>query len=98
MPTEGREIMNSLRRSEEINRRVLESSQDCINVLDIDGNLLSMSKGGQRQLEIQDITRYLNQRTRTENRPSYRLRTGSFRPAPFSTRKKNLRVLGIVAS
>jgi PAS domain S-box-containing protein len=39
---------------------LLESSVDCIKVLDLEGNLLSMSAAGQQLLEIQDITRYLN--------------------------------------
>jgi PAS domain S-box-containing protein len=39
---------------------LIESSMDCIKVLDLEGNLLSMSAGGQRLLEIRDITRYLN--------------------------------------
>ena len=50
----------SLRKSEEFNRRLIESSSDCIKVLDLDGNLLSMSKGGQHLLEIEDISKYLN--------------------------------------
>lgn len=51
--TEARETMNSLRKSEEFNRRVLESSQDCIDVLDIEEILLSMlhrEAGGIREL------------------------------------------------
>ncbi|MEQ2009008.1 MAG: PAS domain S-box protein, partial [Limisphaerales bacterium] len=50
----------ALRTSEEFNRRLIDSSQDCIKVLDLDGKLLSMSTGGQRLLEIKDIARYLN--------------------------------------
>ena len=50
----------ALRTSEEFNRRLIDSSQDCIKVLDLDGKLLSMSTGGQRLLEIKDISRYLN--------------------------------------
>lgn len=50
----------ALRESEEFARRVIESSNDCIKVLDLDGNLLSMSRGGQKLLEIDDITPYLN--------------------------------------
>jgi PAS domain S-box-containing protein len=49
-----------LRRSEEFTRRVIESSGDCIKVLDLEGHLLSMSDGGQKILEIDDITPYLN--------------------------------------
>ncbi len=49
-----------LRQSEEFNRRIIQSSSDCIKVLDLEARLLSMSEGGQRLLEIQDINRYLN--------------------------------------
>ncbi|MFA5251286.1 MAG: ATP-binding protein [Phycisphaerae bacterium] len=50
----------TLRKNEEFTRRVLESSSDCINVLDLEGRLLSMSGGGQKLLEIDDIAPYLN--------------------------------------
>jgi PAS domain S-box-containing protein len=39
---------------------LIESSPDCIKVLDMEGNLLSMSAGGQRLLEIRDIGRHLH--------------------------------------
>jgi PAS domain S-box-containing protein len=51
---------NTLRESEEFARRVIESSLDCIKVLDFEGHLLSMSAGGQKILEIDDIATYLN--------------------------------------
>ncbi len=53
-------IENTLRESEEFTRRVIESSLDCIKVLDLEGHLLSMSSGGQKLLEIDDITPFLN--------------------------------------
>jgi signal transduction histidine kinase len=40
--------LNSLKQSEEFNRRVLESSQDRIEVLDLKGNLIPLSEGGDR--------------------------------------------------
>ena len=49
-----------LRKSEEFTRRVIESSDDCIKVLDLEGHLLSMSEGGQKLLDIDDVTPYLN--------------------------------------
>ncbi len=48
-----------LRASEEFKNQVIESSRDCIKVLDLDGRLLSMSRGGQELLEIADIKPYL---------------------------------------
>jgi PAS domain S-box-containing protein len=50
----------ALRESEELNRKILESSTDCIKVLDLNGQLLSMNKNGQELLEICDITPILN--------------------------------------
>lgn len=50
----------SMRESEEFNRRMIESSPDCIKVLDLEGNLLSMCSGGKELLEIEDLSRYLN--------------------------------------
>jgi PAS domain S-box-containing protein len=54
------ERTKELKESEEFSRRVIESSDDCIKVLDLEGNLLSMSAGGQEAMEIDDITPYLN--------------------------------------
>ncbi|MBF0525978.1 MAG: PAS domain S-box protein, partial [Deltaproteobacteria bacterium] len=50
----------ALRASEEFAKRIIDSSSDCIKVLDLEGNLLSISSGGQKLLEIDDITPYLN--------------------------------------
>ena len=44
----------------ELEGSLIESSMDCIKVIDLDGNLLSMNAAGQRLLEIRDITRYLH--------------------------------------
>ena len=49
-----------LRESEEFNRRIIESSDDCVKLLDFEGNLLFMSIGGQRLFEIDDIAPLLN--------------------------------------
>ncbi|GAI41207.1 unnamed protein product, partial [marine sediment metagenome] len=57
---ERKKTEEALRKNEEFTRRVIESSNDCIKVLDLEGHLLSMSGGGQRLLEIDDITPYLN--------------------------------------
>ena len=57
---EKQEALKELKESEEFKRRLIDSSNDCVKVLDLDGNLLSMNNGGQEQLEIDDITLYLN--------------------------------------
>ncbi len=43
------------RASEELAGRVLESSRDCIKLLDLEGRLLSLNEGGMRLLEICDF-------------------------------------------
>jgi PAS domain S-box-containing protein len=57
---ERKKAEDALRKSEEFTRRIIESSDDCIKVLDLEGHLLSMSQGGQKLLEIDDLTPYLN--------------------------------------
>ncbi|MBU0543990.1 MAG: sigma 54-interacting transcriptional regulator [Proteobacteria bacterium] len=57
---ERMKLEDALRESEEFARCVIESSKDCIKVLDLEGRLLSMSAGGQKLLEIDDIAPYLN--------------------------------------
>ena len=58
--TESKAAERALRDSEELKRRIIESSADCIKLLDLDGNLLFMSSGGQQLLEIDNIHTYLN--------------------------------------
>lgn len=50
----------TLRQGEELNQQILDSSDDCIKVLGLEGHLLFMSRGGQALLGIQDITLFLN--------------------------------------
>ena len=45
----------ALRASEELTRRILDSSMDCIKVLDLEGRLLSMNEGGMHALDICDF-------------------------------------------
>lgn len=49
-----------LQRSVEFVRRIMESSQDCIKVLDLQGRLLYMNDGGQSIMEIDDFTKVQN--------------------------------------
>jgi diguanylate cyclase (GGDEF)-like protein/PAS domain S-box-containing protein len=50
---------DALRESETFNRSIIDSSPDCIKVLDLEGNLLSM-QSGQELLGIEDIRPFLN--------------------------------------
>ena len=45
----------ALHASEEFNRSILESSADCIKVLDLDGKLLSMNQPGMCLMEVDDF-------------------------------------------
>jgi PAS domain S-box-containing protein len=53
--TERRRAEEELRASEEFNRQILESAPDCIQTLDLDGNLLSMNTPGMGLMEIDDF-------------------------------------------
>lgn len=52
---ENRVKEEALRVSEEFKSRMIESSMDCIKVLNLEGRLLSMNAGGQKILEISDF-------------------------------------------
>jgi len=58
--TERKKAERKLRESEEFKNRLIDSSNDCIKVLDPEGNLIFMSAGGQRLLEIKDLSKYIN--------------------------------------
>lgn len=49
-----------LHQSEEFLKRLITSSADCIKVLNLDGQLLFMSTGGQLLMEIEDFSSYQN--------------------------------------
>ena len=53
--TEQRHAEEQRRADAEFMRGVLASSSDCIEVLDLDGNLVFMSEGGQRVMEVSDF-------------------------------------------
>ncbi|NMG20265.1 PAS domain-containing protein [Brasilonema bromeliae] len=58
--TERKQADALLRESEELNRKILESSYECIKVLDLDGKILYINSGGQRLLKICDFSCYVN--------------------------------------
>jgi len=58
--TERKRADEALRESEAFKNRILENSPDCIKVLDLEGRLLFMSKGGMESLEIHDAAPFLN--------------------------------------
>jgi PAS domain S-box-containing protein len=54
-----RDVEKALKQSEEFSRGIVESSVDCIKVLDSAGVLLYISPPGQRALAIQDVSQVL---------------------------------------
>ncbi|AFY94869.1 PAS domain-containing protein [Chamaesiphon minutus] len=50
----------ALRRSEEFQRQILESNNDCIKVFDLAGRVLYMNHGGLSRLGIKDFTTIVN--------------------------------------
>lgn len=54
-----RDALQALKKSEEFTRSIISSSTDCIKALDLEGRMLSLSEGGQKLLEIEDIKPYL---------------------------------------
>jgi PAS domain S-box-containing protein len=58
--TDRKQNEESLYRSEEFLRRVLESNQDCIKVLDLDSRLVYMNNGGQALMQIDDFATIAN--------------------------------------
>ncbi|MBU2549394.1 MAG: PAS domain S-box protein [Proteobacteria bacterium] len=57
--TERKQVEDNLRKSESFNRSIIQSSRDCIKVLDLEGSLTFMSQSGQDMLEIRDIRPFL---------------------------------------
>jgi signal transduction histidine kinase len=51
-----------LRRAEQFANKIIESSVDCVKVLDLEGRLEYMNTPGQRALEIEDMSVYLGRR------------------------------------
>ena len=57
--TERKLVEDALRERDAFTRSIIDSSPDCIKVLDLEGNLLSM-ESGQELLGIEDIQPFLN--------------------------------------
>ena len=53
--TEQRRLAEEMRSDAEFLRGILGSSDDCIKVLDLKGDLLSMTEGGMRVMEVNDF-------------------------------------------
>ncbi|MDP9004573.1 MAG: response regulator, partial [Verrucomicrobiota bacterium] len=58
---ERKQAEGALKESEELLRRVMDSSQDCIKILDLEGRLLWMNEGGKEIMEIDDFDNLQNQ-------------------------------------
>lgn len=56
---ERKQIEERLRSNEEFTRNIIESSVDCVKVLDLDGRIQYMSPAGQRALEIENADQAL---------------------------------------
>ena len=50
----------ALRQAEEINRRIAESTGDCVKILDLTGRIIYINPEGLRQLELEDAGALLN--------------------------------------
>ncbi len=54
--SDRKQAEEALRESEELKKRILESSSDCIKLIDLDGRLQYMNVGGQCIMEIDDFS------------------------------------------
>ncbi len=59
--TEQEEARKKIEASEEFNRTVLESSPDCLKILDVEGRVQYMNFNGLCQMEIDDFSQFKNQ-------------------------------------
>lgn len=53
--SERNQAERARRESEEFNQAIIESSPDCVKVLDLEGRLLMINEAGRRLLEIDDV-------------------------------------------
>lgn len=57
---ERRRIEAELYDSENFTRKILDSTYDCVKVLNLEAQLLYMNPGGQKQIGIDDFSRFMN--------------------------------------
>jgi PAS domain S-box-containing protein len=50
----------ALRQAEQINRRIVENTSDCVKILDLDGRIIYMNRAGLDVLEIKDVSQVLD--------------------------------------
>ncbi len=50
----------ALRHSEEVNKRIAESTGDCVKILDLEGRIIYINSEGLRQLELEGDSAVLN--------------------------------------
>jgi PAS domain S-box-containing protein len=58
--TERRRNEEALRQAQELNRRIVDSTGDCMKILDLQGRLLYINPVGLRMLEVPDASELLN--------------------------------------
>jgi PAS domain S-box-containing protein len=58
--TERKQNEEALRRAEELNRRIVDSTGDCVKILDLEGRILHINPVGVRLLDISDVNQLLN--------------------------------------
>ena len=58
--TERKRGEEALRQAEEINKRIVESTTDCLKILDLDGRLIHVNREGLRLLELDDAAAVLH--------------------------------------
>jgi PAS domain S-box-containing protein len=58
--TRQKQSIDALEHTRELQRRIIDSTQDCVKTLDLEGRLLSMNNIGKVCLEIDDIAPFIN--------------------------------------
>jgi len=58
--TELKRSEEALRQAEELNRRIVESTGDCLQILDLDGRLIYVNREGLRLLDLADFADVVN--------------------------------------